>query len=284
MSTPFSVNSNSKFFLLEDAFNQARAESLYAAIKAKLPLTSNPSQADCFIVIGGDGSLLQAVRHPERNGRPILALNGGTVGKTLVDTDDIDALISKLLDGKCFVMQFPVIDIVVEGVCGEVRTYHAFNDVWADRLGARSVRYSLNFVGGDEAPYDLSHGDSLISGDGLLASTPVGSTGYARMLGDMVLPLNTKTIMIAPMASMVEKRKVHAFLINEDQSLLVRFEDYDYRPVRFAVDGVYIEDEKGHFCIKSMKLNMMSHPESAISLVVLDRNSFMKKQVDFIAR
>lgn len=291
MNNSFMMGQNTKCFLLKDEFNFNRSERIYSALEDRLNLTENPDEAGCFIAVGGDGSLLKAVLHPQRGSKPIIGLNSGTVGKNLIDVKggNLDLFIDKFLAGECLLIKFPMIEVVATSIDGRTRTFHAFNDAWVDRQYARSVRYHLGirsaeFTSAEDDTISLC--DSFISGDGVLVCTPVGSTGYARMLGEMVLPLHTNTVLVNPMASMVDKRKVHSFALDYNQTLHVQFDDLDFRPNRLAVDGVYVDFEESgnHFCVREITVRMENPDIKSVTLVCSDMNIFMKKQIDFIAR
>lgn len=279
--------SSAKFFLMKDDFNQVRSSHIYDALALRLNLVDHPKDSDCFIAVGGDGTMLKAVTHPERCEKPILALNSGTVGKNLIDVDGekLCQVINDLLDNKCFEISFPMIEVVAINVSGKSTTYHAFNDAWVDRASVRSIRYRMSVEDSELSNFDcgsIDLCDDFISGDGVLVCTPVGSTGYARMLGEMVLPLHTKTFLVNPMASMVDKRKVHAFALDYKQTLHVRFEDLDFRPNSLAIDGCDY-DQDGDF-IKELHVRMANPDEKNVVLIHNNMSSFIRKQLDFIAR
>lgn len=278
---------SAKFFLMKDDFNKARSSHIYDALELRLNVVDNPQDSDCFIAVGGDGTLLKAVTNPDRGARPILALNSGTVGKNLIDVDGekLDHLISDLLNNKCFQIKFPMIEVLAICANEKITTYHAFNDAWVDRASVRSVRYRMSVEDSELANFDcgpIDLCDDFISGDGVLVCTPVGSTGYARMLGEMVLPLHTKTFLVNPMASMVDKRKVHAFALDYKQTLHVSFEDLDFRPNSLAIDGCDY-DHAGDL-IKGLRVRMANPDEKSVVIIHNNMSSFIRKQLDFIAR
>lgn len=289
MNSRFIVNESTEFFIMPDPYNEARNVELYNDVRRYLKITDDPTRADAYLCIGGDGTLFKAVRDPVRKklNLPILPLNGGTVGKNLIDIESgkFTEFAAKLLHNQCNLVEFPMIEIEATNTEGETRTFYAFNDIWVDRLMSQSVRYDVFIEDKERFDGHIKLSEDYISGDGILFCTPVGSTGYARMLGEMVLPLHSNTILVAPMASMTDKRKVHAFAINRNQSLRVDFHDADFRPARLAVEGVYIDyEETGkHFFAQSIRIKISS-PEHNIKLVTDDPIKFMQKQIDFIAR
>jgi NAD+ kinase len=273
------------FYLYKDKYNESRSDELFKAVNDNFNITNDISKASAVIVIGGDGTLLKVTRHPILNKLPILALNGGTVGKNLIDVtpESIPSLARLIYEQKCKVLEFPMIQVEAQDQSGRVHKYLAFNDVFVDRYYAHTVKYTAQVNTGGQA-FDLT--DSPISGDGILISTPVGSTGYARVISEMILPLHQNTLLVCPMASMVlsDKRKVHGLALVDDESLEVKFIDSDFRPARLAIDGAYIENEDGNFMFVTNINFSIAGNSNTIKLLSPSKNNFIKKQIDFIAR
>lgn len=283
--TNFNIK-NIKCFLFKDPYNEGRSKELFSAVEKSFEITTKINEADAVIVIGGDGTLLKVARDPILNKLPILALNGGTVGKNLIDInpEELPEVASKINLGECKLLEFPVIEAKIKDTTGNTHTHYAFNDIFIDRYLAHSVKYIAQVNTIDEETVEIT--DSPISGDGILVSTPVGSTGYARVISDIILPLHDKSMLICPKASMVleNKKKLHGFAIAHDQSLDVKFLDIDFRPARIAVDGIYLQDAKGNFIFAESANFKMCNDENTIKLISPSKNNFVRKQMDFIAR
>jgi NAD+ kinase len=284
----FRCDQNTPFYVVRDAYNLARSQWIFDAIDRNLKVTDDYSQAKAVIVIGGDGSLLNAVRKHNPSHLPVLALNGGTLGKNLVDVkkETIDAFLQDIvLTSQCELMALPMLSVAVTDIENINHQFYVFNDVWADRLDAVSVRYQLTVID-PSFDEDIPITEEYVSGDGILASTPIGSTGYARMLGEMVLPLHKTTIMVAPIASMMvsNKRKVHALALDEHQSLLVNFIDTDFRKARLAIDGEYIKKAHDYLVPKKMVISVANSPKRVVTLILPSRVDFLKKQMSYVAR
>lgn len=275
-----------KFYLFLDKYNQNRSKELFEAVQLEFNIVENISDATAVIVIGGDGTLLKVARDSSLNKLPILAINGGTVGKNLIDvsSDDIPELQQKIINNECKLLDFPMIEVNVVDENSINHTFHAFNDIFIDRFHAHTVKYSAQINSVGEDPIHITH--SPISGDGILVSTPVGSTGYARMISEMILPLNQESLLICPMASMVleTKKKVHGFALTKEQDLNVQFKDTDFRPARIALDGIYINDSNGELLFVKDATFRLASDSHKITLISPSKNNFISKQMDFIAR
>lgn len=125
-----------------------------------------PRQLDLCVVLGGDGSILYALRHFGRTGVPVFGVNFGTVGfLAAVERDDAAEGLRRAFAGETEAIDLPALEVAVYG---EPRL--AFNDVSFlrrphDRVAELSYRIADEEVG-------------HVRCDGLVAATPVGSTGY----------------------------------------------------------------------------------------------------------
>jgi NAD+ kinase len=125
-----------------------------------------PRQADLCIVLGGDGSILYALRHFARSGVPVFGVNFGTVGfLAAVERDQAEEGLRRAFEGETETVDLPGLEV---GVNGGLRV--ALNDVSFIRRPHERVA-ELNYkIAGEEVGH--------VRCDGLVAATPVGSTGY----------------------------------------------------------------------------------------------------------
>ena len=128
--------------------------------------------------------------------------------------------------------------------------------------------------------------DSFISGDGVLFATPMGSTGYSRLLSETVLPLHKNTMMVNPMNCMVlaSKRIVHSFAAAKDQKIHISFKDIDFRKNRLAVEGVYLTNDGEYINVKELTIHLESEGKEYLEIIARKKEDFVKKQMAFIAR
>lgn len=273
-----------KYFLPLDRYNSERCAWIYEAVKKHLTIVESPEKADCFLAIGGDGTLLATVRDESRGNKPILALNGGTVGANLIDVshENIDEILTEITEKEFELELFPRFRLKARGTNGDTREYFVFNDAWVDRLDAPSVRYRAKMRSVD---HNQELSDDDMSGDGILFSTATGSTGYARNHYDVILPHGLNSILCVPMCTMINKRKIPATIIEKDTELDVDFIDTDFRQTRLAVDGVYIKHDDGsYFTVDRVSVQICHDEEMFVPLITLNKNVYKNKQYNFIAR
>jgi NAD+ kinase len=149
--------------LVADAAEVAKHGDAAAGIEAVDPL---PREADLCVVLGGDGSILHALRHFARSGAPVFAINFGTVGfLAAVERDDAEEGIRRAFEGETETIDLPGLEVDVGG-----ETRLALNDVGFIRRPHDRVAELSFEIAGEEVGH--------VRCDGLVAATPVGSTGY----------------------------------------------------------------------------------------------------------
>lgn len=150
-----------------------------------------PADTDCIIVLGGDGTLIQAARDVNATNIPLLGVNIGTLGY-LTDADRntvYDAL-------NCCIQDYYEIDrrMMLEGAVyrgGElIYENTALNDIVINRCGTLRVIDFDIYVNGE---YLNSY-----SADGVIVSTATGSTAYSLSAGGPIIQPNARLIMITP--------------------------------------------------------------------------------------
>jgi NAD+ kinase len=125
-----------------------------------------PQQPDLCLVLGGDGSILYALRRFARSGVPVFGVNFGTVGfLAAVEREDAAEGIRRALAGETETIDLPGLEVEVDG---EARV--ALNDVTFVRRPHDRVAELSYRIAGEEVGH--------VRCDGLVAATPAGSTGY----------------------------------------------------------------------------------------------------------
>jgi NAD+ kinase len=125
-----------------------------------------PSDPDLCLVLGGDGSILYALRRFARTGVPVFGVNFGTVGfLAAVERDEAEDGIRRAFAGEVETIELPALAIEVDG-----EEHFALNDVSFSRRPRDRVAELSYRLGGEEV--------GNVRCDGLVAATPAGSTGY----------------------------------------------------------------------------------------------------------
>jgi NAD+ kinase len=125
-----------------------------------------PRQVDLCLVLGGDGSLLHALRHFAGTGVPVLGVNYGTVGfLAAIERDRAEEGIKRAFAGEIETVELPGLEVRLRGGARV-----GINDIGFVRRPQSRVAELSYRIAGEEV--------GRVRCDGLVAATPVGSTGY----------------------------------------------------------------------------------------------------------
>jgi NAD+ kinase len=142
-----------------------------------LVLNASPTQdgTDVAIVLGGDGTMLRAMRTFAGRGVPVFSFNYGAIGfLATVEREDLEDGIRRVLEADYDLLRMPALSIDVGGLL-----HLGVNDISFHRRANNRVAELAYSVGTDQL--------GRVRCDGLVASTPVGSTGYNLANGGPVL-------------------------------------------------------------------------------------------------
>ena len=150
--------------------------------------------SDLIVVLGGDGTLLSVARVLDSHSVPILAVNFGSLGfLTEITLEEMVATLEGVLAGKATSQARMMIDIEVLRENGCFAEYRALNDVVLTKGAlARIIDIDVNIDNQFVATYKA---------DGLIVSTPTGSTAYALSAGGPIVYPTLGAMLVTPIAS-----------------------------------------------------------------------------------
>jgi NAD+ kinase len=182
---------------------------------------------DLCLVLGGDGSILHALRRFARTGVPVFGVNFGTVGfLAAVDRVDAEEGIRRALASEIETVELPGLEVTLEGEAGI-----ALNDVTLTRRPHDRVAELSYRIAGEEVGH--------VRCDGLVAATPAGSTGYNLANQGPILAWGVKGYAV----SYISPHSLTArALVVAPADILHVGNAPGREPVEVAVDGVHIAD------------------------------------------
>ena len=146
-------------------------------------------QADVCIVLGGDGATLRAMRAYAGTSVPVFSINFGRVGfLATVDQDDTREALELALTGRFEVVQMPA--LVLDEGSPEM---FAINEVSFLRRSHLNMAHITYYLAGQVI--------ARVPCDGLLAATPVGSTGYNLSVGGPILSWGVSAFVVSLVAA-----------------------------------------------------------------------------------
>ena len=149
---------------------------------------------DLLISIGGDGTILRAISYVKDLGIPIVGINTGRLGfLATIQTDDIEAAIDQLFKGDYKISERSLLSVNTEPKHTDIsETNFALNEVTLSRKNTTSMITVSTYLNNE---YLTSYW-----ADGLILSTPTGSTGYSLSCGGPVIVPESKNVVITPIA------------------------------------------------------------------------------------
>lgn len=150
-----------------------------------------PLDVDCMIVLGGDGTVLQAARETKRLLVPIIGVNLGTVGyMTEIEPANLEEALDRLIKGEFNKERRMMLNGKVYHEDGSVEEGWALNDIVISRSGSLQIINFDIYVNG-QFLHDYN-------ADGMIVTTPTGSTGYNLSAGGPLVEPKAKLIMLTP--------------------------------------------------------------------------------------
>ncbi|HEM49257.1 MAG TPA: hypothetical protein ENO27_03505 [Caldithrix sp.] len=211
-------------------------------------------ESHLILTLGGDGTILQAVQSVNNKQIPILGVNLGGLG-FLADTPP-DKMIHNLeafLAGNFLIEDRIVLKCRIEN---SDETFYAFNDFVIDKSGFSRVIEIITSVDGNLL-------NSYVA-DGLIISTPTGSTGYSLSAGGPIIVPQTKVFIINPICPhSLTNRPV---VVSDDSEITLQVFT-EYKEINLYKDGQFINNyssgiivtiSKAEFVIKLIKMKDMS--------------------------
>lgn len=150
-----------------------------------------PTETDCALVLGGDGTLIRAAASLVDSRLPLIGVNLGTLGYLCeLEESNVFAAIDQLMSGEYMIESRMMLSGHGTKAGEEVGAGVALNDIVIHRTGALSVVSLIVYVNGEYL--------HTFRADGMILSTPTGSTGYNMSAGGPIVDPKAQMILITP--------------------------------------------------------------------------------------
>ena len=145
---------------------------------------------DLLVSMGGDGTMLCCARAAAPLNIPIFGINCGTLGfLAACEKNDFKTSLHQLLSGNCALNERFMLQVRLLTADGKTQDFLAFNDCVLRAAEPRSFLTEAAFNGTSIPSY---------FGDGVIVSTPTGSTAYSLAAGGPILDSQTKGVVVTP--------------------------------------------------------------------------------------
>jgi len=177
-----------------------------------------------ILVLGGDGSMLAAIRQHWRRRLPFLGLNAGTLGFLMNEE-----LPDNLANTELVVYRMPMLRVETTAPDGRITRGLAYGDAWVERDSGQASWLRIDVDGRTQVP--------KVVGDGLLVATPSGSSAYARAMGATPVPLTAPVLTLAG-SNVFRPRFWKPVALPETTTVrITNLDERGKRPVRAFLDG-----------------------------------------------
>lgn len=230
-------------------FDSEGARTLRLAPQEAVPVTVLGARCDLVVVVGGDGTLLHAARALAGTRVPLVGINVGRLGFLVdVSPDAMETVLDAILAGEFECDTRALLTASVIGDPGEGRAFAALNDVVIHKWNTpRMIQFETSIDGVFV---------SAQRSDGLIISTPTGSTAYALSGGGPLVDPALDAILLVPICP--HDMSNRPLVVPGSACIEVRVCGHDYGQVRMTCDG-----QTEVALPRDALVRICRHPESA---------------------
>ena len=176
-----------KVFVLEE-------EGAYLGIESTFITADFSENVQCVIALGGDGTFLRAARAVAPFGVPVIGINMGTLGfLTEVEVSELEDALEQLFQGKYWLEERMMLQVKINRQGKTIRNFHGLNDVVINkgplaRLNTLKIYVDKEYV-------------TTYKSDGVIFSSPTGSTAYSLSAGGPIVYPDIDVIIMTPICA-----------------------------------------------------------------------------------
>jgi NAD+ kinase len=206
------------------AASTPEAREAYAKLEKRYG-NVDPASADVIVALGGDGLMLQTLHKFMNSGKPIYGMHRGTVG-FLMNEFSAERLAERLAAAQITVIH-PLV-MKTRDAAGRTQEHRAINEVSLFRQAAQAAHLRILIDGKERLAYLIA--------DGVLVSTPAGSTAYNLSVQGPIIPINAPMLALTPI-SPFRPRRWRGALLPDKAKVTIEVLEADKRPVAAVADS-----------------------------------------------
>lgn len=222
---------------------------------AKYCVGEMPSDCDVVIVVGGDGSFIDASQFAIQNDIPIIGINLGKTGfLSEVEPTELNNL-ARICENNFKVEEKMLLSVNIINADGEV--------LHSDRLAVNDIVIShTSYMGVAEFLVYTKEGGVKYRADGVVVSTPAGSTAYSLSAGGPVVSHSTEAVIVTPIAPHSLFNRSIIF----DSRYEIRIKNMGAEELNLSVDGRFVSpiptSAKCSITVSDKKLKVLTFKEN----------------------
>ena len=206
------------------------------------------------IVIGGDGFMLQTLKKNNDKRKLFYGINSGNYG-FLMNKFSLKNLVNNLLKAK--MISISPLEMIVKNKKNQKKKYLAINEVSILRQSRQAASLSIK--------YGAKLLIKKLVADGVLVSTPAGSTAYNLSVHGPILTLNSKKLSISPI-SPFRPRRWKGKIVSDKSKIDIKNLNTKKRPISAVADNIEVRNAK-NITIKTNKkirFNLLYDPNRSL--------------------
>ncbi len=217
--TPHQIESIAVF-----AADTPLAHKAFREVTQKYP-TTTPENADVIVALGGDGHMLEVMHQTMAFKKPIYGMNLGSIG-FLLNNYSPDFLLDRIRKSLGVTLNPLMMEATKED--GTIIKAHAINEVSLWRSSRQAAKIAIDIDG-------VNRLGELIC-DGVMVSTPAGSTAYNLSAHGPIVPIRAQVLALTPVCPF-RPRRWRGALLPHDAKIRFTILEPDKRPVNAAADS-----------------------------------------------
>ena len=211
-----------------------------------------------IIVIGGDGFMLQTLKRNKNSNKHFYGINSGNYG-FLMNKFSSNKIIENLIKAKMIIIS--PLEMTVRNQKKQIRKYLAINEVSILRQSRQAASLSIN--------YGSKQIIKQLVSDGVLVSTPAGSTAYNLSVHGPILSLNSKKLSISPI-SPFRPRRWKGKIVSDKSKITINNLNPKKRPISAVADNIEVRNAKNILIKTNQKIKFN---------LLYDKNRSLQKKI-----
>jgi len=199
---------------------------------SKFLIKNKIKETNIIIVIGGDGFMLQTLKKNKNSKKIFYGINSGNYG-FLMNKFSLKNISNNLSKGKMITIS--PLEMIVKNNKNQIKKHLAINEVSILRQSRQAALLSIN--------YGSKKIIKRLVSDGVLVSTPAGSTAYNLSVHGPILSLNSKKLSISPI-SPFRPRRWRGKIVSDKSKIVIKNLNPNKRPISAVADNIEVRNAK----------------------------------------
>ena len=234
-----------------------KSQKIKSILVKKLKILNNV-KSNISIVIGGDGFMLQTLKKNKNFKKFFYGINSGNYG-FLMNKFSSKNMIKNLSKAKMITIS--PLEMTVKNNINQTKKYLAINEVSVLRQSRQAASLSIK--------YGSKQIIKKLISDGVLVSTPAGSTAYNLSVHGPILSLNSKKLSISPI-SPFRPRRWKGKIVSDKSQITIKNLNPNKRPISAVADNIEVRNAKNILIKTNQKVRFN---------LLYDQNSSLQKKI-----